>query len=44
MKKLQKLNRSNLLQTKPDLDLQHQQNYYKFALNMYQMTMQMTDS
>jgi len=32
MKKQQKLNRSNSLQTKPDLDLKHQQNYHKFAL------------
>ena len=33
-KKLQKINLSNSLQGKLDLDLQHQQNYYKFALNI----------
>ena len=33
-KKTTKINRSNSLQGKLDLDLQHQQNYYEFALNV----------
>ena len=37
-KKTTKINRSNSLQGKLDLDLQHQQNYYEFALNVKRHT------